>query len=671
MNHLYKKLVLTLFLSGLFLGCGNSSEDDIIPTTPVISTTVEEPRFYQTGVFIDSAVSGLTYSCSSINGGITNNLGEFTCEVGDRVSFILGSKFLGEVNASKIITPLKLFNYDEVAALNFSRLVQTLDEDNNLSNGITINNTTLTVQNDINFSSLTFDQDITTVLRNNYSLVSKEQALLHLKNSFSSLNIYSDGSDINETVNIINNTPVIVSEKNLSFFENNTSSVVYIKAIDLDEDSIIYSISENDADSFNINSSSGEVVFKNAPNFELKSHYIFTATASDGSSSYEEEISVTIIDVPETVPIIIDFNISLIENTAIGTVIGDINITDSGDTNITGFTLSDTTNFEIDSLGYIRTKTVFDFTITPVYNLRAYATNAKGNSEEVYVNITIIDPTIPIFLSPANVSVVEGQTDALSLVTQENTSALFYSISGGDSDSFSIDSSTGIISFLQAPEFFVKSLYTFIVTIVDASGNEVHQNAIIKVTIAVNTTLKKTAQLKSYDSLGEEVLDISVKDDGYYQSGISPSFSRTSDIVSDNITNLMWQDDSSVKTLEKQWLLETQKDICDLDNSSDACYDTSGDTAQTYCQELELGEYTDWRVPTFTELEGLINYANPDYAIDDIFENIHIQRDQGYWSSTTSIKKKHHAWYVNFSTGDMDYIHKAKNFSIRCVREIN
>lgn len=124
----YAQLFVPILIGLIFVGCGSSS-----------SSSKKELINPVTGVFVDSAVSGLNYKCSSGNSGVTNTLGEFTCESGDKVGFTLGSISLGEVTVAKTITPHTLFQDNEEAALNFAQLVQTLDSDGDPNNGITIN----------------------------------------------------------------------------------------------------------------------------------------------------------------------------------------------------------------------------------------------------------------------------------------------------------------------------------------------------------------------------------------------------------------------------------------------------------------------------------------------------------------------------------------------------
>ena len=113
--------------------------------------------------------------------------------------------------------------------------------------------------------------------------------------------------------------------------------------------------------------------------------------------------------------------------------------------------------------------------------------------------------------------------------------------------------------------------------------------------------IKKTGQTKSYNQSGDEVTDGRIKDDGYYQKGVAPSYTRddAKEIVTDNITSWQWQDDSEAKTVKKNW-----------------------NDAKTYCTNLRLGGYNDWRLPNMNQLESLIDYGRGDPSIDPTFRNV-------------------------------------------------
>lgn len=99
----------------LFVGCGGGGSSD--PQTV-------------TGQFVDTYVEGLNYTCSSGKEDVTNALGEYTCNVGDKVEFSLGGYVLGSATASAgIVTPETLYPDNEEAALNVAQVLQTLDSD--------------------------------------------------------------------------------------------------------------------------------------------------------------------------------------------------------------------------------------------------------------------------------------------------------------------------------------------------------------------------------------------------------------------------------------------------------------------------------------------------------------------------------------------------------------
>jgi hypothetical protein len=280
------------------------------------------------------------------------------------------------------------------------------------------------------------------------------------------------------------------------------------------------------------------------------------------------------------------------------------------------------------------------------------------------------------FSSSATVTVAENQLSALTVVASDAGGTVTYSLSAGDSGLFSINSSTGVIVFNTAPDFETRDTYTFTVTATDSSGNVSTQDVTINISDVVEFQApKKTGQTKSYNGSGTEVLDNSIKDDGFYQKGTTPSYTRddVSNIVTDHITGLQWTDDANVSNsgMKKQWLTTSNYDICKGQNGQTQdtakCTDTSGDTATTYCTTLTLGGFTDWRLPNIDELLSIADISKRNPAIDTTaFENV---VSYYYWSSITVVGNEDYAWAVGFDDGSDVWGGKSYSLYVRCVRD--
>ncbi len=100
----------------------------------------------KTGYFIDSAVEGLEYTSGNTT-GITGADGSFKYEEGKPVTFKIGSMILGSVTVTNSrIFPIDLISgavdetHPKVSLI--AQILQTLDSDNDASNGITITQST-------------------------------------------------------------------------------------------------------------------------------------------------------------------------------------------------------------------------------------------------------------------------------------------------------------------------------------------------------------------------------------------------------------------------------------------------------------------------------------------------------------------------------------------------
>ena len=120
--------------SGGALTFGKLYFDDIhfikgIPVVPVL-----------TGVLLDTPVEGVNFQTAT-QSGITNALGEFQYQAGEMVTFSVGGIVLGIVQGAAIITPVEVtgsFDPTNQAATNQLVFLQSIDADEDPSNGITI-----------------------------------------------------------------------------------------------------------------------------------------------------------------------------------------------------------------------------------------------------------------------------------------------------------------------------------------------------------------------------------------------------------------------------------------------------------------------------------------------------------------------------------------------------
>ena len=178
-----------------------------------------------------------------------------------------------------------------------------------------------------------------------------------------------------------------------------------VTAVDPDpDDTLTYTLGGSDAAAFTI-TSGGALTLKTAPDYETKSAYRVTVTATDsGGLSDTIAVTVTITNVNEA-PAFAASTVALSVRegaTAAGTVAAVD--PDAGDTLTYTLTGSDAAAFTITSSGALTLKTAPDYETKKSYRVTVTATDSGGLSDTIAVTVTI-----------TNVNEVPGAPEALAV----------------------------------------------------------------------------------------------------------------------------------------------------------------------------------------------------------------------------------------------------------------
>ncbi|MGK5091346.1 DUF1566 domain-containing protein [Deltaproteobacteria bacterium TL4] len=130
----------------------------------------------------------------------------------------------------------------------------------------------------------------------------------------------------------------------------------------------------------------------------------------------------------------------------------------------------------------------------------------------------------------------------------------------------------------------------------NASSDPLDNNSIPSI-VPVPVPVPDTGQTTSYTNTFGEDADYSENPMSFTDNG--------NGTITDNVTGLLWQkqDDG----VGRDW-----------------------DTANTYCEELPLAGYTDWKLPAVSELTSIVNYGRSSPAINTTYFP---STSSDYWSS--------------------------------------
>ncbi|OYU48932.1 MAG: hypothetical protein CFE31_10930 [Rhizobiales bacterium PAR1] len=324
------------------------------------------------------------------------------------------------------------------------------------------------------------------------------------------------------TIVNVNEAPVISSNgggatATLSISEN-TTAVTTVTAFDFDSAPLTYSIAGGvDAARFSINALTGVLTFVSAPNFEGpvdsggNNVYDVIVQVSDGSMIDTQAIAVTVTNVNEA-PVITSngggasASISVMEGT---TAVTTMTATDPDASSFTIYSIiggADAARFTINGLTGALTfigapdfETPTDTDGNNIYDVIVQAEDFLGGLDTQTLAVTVTNvneaPTIVSNggISTVSLTMAENGTavTTVAAVDPDASAIITYSIVGGaDAARFAINASTGVLTFVSAPNFEApldvgaNNLYDVVVQASDGLGGVDTQTIAVTITNA-------------------------------------------------------------------------------------------------------------------------------------------------------------------------------------------
>ena len=187
------------------------------------------------GIFTDSPVFGVKYQTDSLQ-GLTNALGEFDYRDGESVVFSIGDFEFPSVSATQQITPTDLAQGNSEVRTNILQLLQSLDDDSNPDNGISISAEAENAFKDstLDLASANFDSEAQAILdtiEDGIQLVSEEQAEAHFLNAQESQILgswlYSEGEGKRNILTFIDESRYIIIHEHSDDGDQTAGSVEF------------------------------------------------------------------------------------------------------------------------------------------------------------------------------------------------------------------------------------------------------------------------------------------------------------------------------------------------------------------------------------------------------------------------------------------------------------
>ena len=286
----------------------------------------------------------------------------------------------------------------------------------------------------------------------------------------------TSSADVTVTIDAVNDSP---SFDNLlstySTNENQLETITTITASDVDQDTVSISMAGEDSSSFSL-SSVNELSFNSAPNYEEKSSYSISISASDGNDSIEKTITINVNNLNDNAPVFTSADFSVEENQL---AIGTVTATDADSSSLvysldstapasncsSSVCISLNSNTGVLSFGDSE-GTAPDYESVTSYTFNIIVSDGKySETNSITVNILNVNDVFPVIETSA-FSPNENQKAIGSIIASDiEGDTLTYSISGADADSLTLTGAT--LEFASYPDFETKNSYSITVSVFD------------------------------------------------------------------------------------------------------------------------------------------------------------------------------------------------------------
>lgn len=296
-------------------------------------------------------------------------------------------------------------------------------------------------------------------------------------------------------------------------------------------EAVVYSLASTTGDHtlFNIDSATGAVTFKVAPNFEAPSDqgannvYNVNVVATNSAGSTTATLAITVNDVNDGAVVTIGptLALSIAENTS-GTIANIIPTSGTGPFTYALTGTGDHNRFVINSSGALSFATPPNFEAPAdsnadnVYNFNVTVSNAMPSQATIAVTVTVTDVAEgnPVVMSASFVFNVNENSTAVGSAAVVSGTSPIYALSGPDASLFSINAA-GVLTFNTAPDFEVpndqgtNNVYNLTVTASNAFGPDA-SSAVTVTVVDVSEIIPVTMPATATFTISERTTAIGV-----------------------------------------------------------------------------------------------------------------------------------------------------------------